>query len=193
MLVRQVEPGEPWPASYEKVWDTAPIKFGINLAFETPFRLTTSVPLSSSGRPRSHYSLLPTPRGLWQWYARRWNVFSGIPLPPGFSDWVERQVCVVEVHLDTVSTLIEQNVEWKGAVGEVAFHAFGDSPDVPETRLPDYLRAFQALAMLSEYSGSGEKTSMGMGRTRRVRTFSPYRTGSEHSKISAGEGEGKTE
>ncbi len=187
MLVSQVESGKPWPASYDKVWDTAPIKFGICLAFETPFRLTTSVVLPNDGRSRSHYSLLPTPKGLWQWCARRWNIFSSIPLPPGFIDWVDRQVCVMEVHLDTTCTLIEQNIEWKGAVGEVAYQAFGDSRDVPESRLPDYLRAFQALAMLAEYSGAGEKTGWGMGRVRRVRTFSPFR--GEHGTAGSGEGE----
>lgn len=170
MLVESITSGMPWDASYEKIWETAPVKFGIRLAFETPFRLG-----ANSGV--NHYTLFPTPKGLWLWLARRWDTYAGISLPPELNRWVDWQVNPIEVHLETVFGYIEKDIEWKGVIGEVAYQAFPGAKEIPESRLPDYLRGFQALAMLSEYSGAGEKTGMGMGRIRRVRTFSPYRNG----------------
>jgi CRISPR-associated endoribonuclease Cas6 len=167
MAVSGVERGKPWPATYEKIHETSPVKLGVRLAFETPMRF----------EPRGRLDLLPKPKMLWGWYATRWEAFSGIALPPEFLRWVEMLVNVIEIDVETVFAYIEKEIEWKGIVGEVAFQAFADSPDVPLSRLPDYLRAFQELAMLAEYSGTGEKTGMGMGMTRRVRTFSPFRDG----------------
>lgn len=169
--VSQISRGKPWEATYEKIWETAPVKFGISLAFDTPLRI----------RSQGNYNLLPAPRSLWQWYARRWEAFSNITLPPEFLLWIERRVNVVEININTAYALMEADVEWKGIVGEVAYQAldriYGNpTTDIPASRLPDYLKAFQALAMLSEYSGTGEKATMGMGRTRRMRTFTPYRS-----------------
>lgn len=180
MVVESVHSGNPWDATYKKIWETAPVKFGIRLAFETPFRLG-----ANSGV--NHYSLLPAPKGVWLWLSRRWEAFSSISLPPELIRWVEWQVNLIEVQLETVYGYIEKDIEWKGVIGEVAYQAFPGAPELPESRLPDYLRAFQALAMLAEYSGAGEKTGWGMGRVRRVRTFSPFR--GEHGNAGSGEGE----
>jgi len=72
---------------------------------------------------------------------------------------------------------MENTVEWKGVMGEVEYqaHTGADDRDIPPSRIPDYLRAWQALALFAEFCGTGEKTTMGMGRTRRLKTFGPHR------------------
>ena len=155
MLVEGVHPGSPQATSYQELFDNTPIARGLRLYFETPVRLLS----------RGHSSVLPFPRLLWDGYIRRWDAFSGIPLPPEFSRWVEWQVYTTEVRLETCFTYIESTTEWKGVVGESAYHAYSDENGVPASRYHDYLRTWQALARLSEFSGSGEKVTMGMGRT----------------------------
>ncbi len=156
MIVEQVHPGNPHAASYQELWDNTPIARGVRLEFDSPLKLL------ALGR----YSVLPIPRYLWDWYACRWQAFSGgIDLPPEFSRWVEWQVHVTETRLETCYAYMEKLVEWKGVIGQVAYHGYWDERD-PVSRYPDYLRAWQVLARLSEFSGTGEKTTMGMGRTR---------------------------
>jgi hypothetical protein len=159
MVVTQVYPGQPHATGNQQLWEETPLARGVRLYFETPMRLLAM----------GHSSVLPAPRIIWEWYVRRWLAFSGLELPPEFIRWVEWQVHTTELHLETHYTFMEETVEWKGIVGEVAYHAFLDRNDVPETRYPDYLRGLQALARLAEFSGTGEKVSMGMGRTRFVK------------------------
>ena len=57
-------------------------------------------------------------------------------------------------------------------MGEVEYHAFPDYSEedgIPPSRIPDYLRAWQALAYLAEFCGTGDNTTMGMGRTSRLK------------------------
>lgn len=167
MKVQEVQPGQPQATTYEQLLAEAPVAHGVWVRFETPVRLKTF----------RHSGLLPTPHAVWQHYAQKWEAFAGISLPPGFVDWVRLRVQATELNLETRYAYVEKAIEWKGVMGEVEYHAYidEDDKDIPPSRAPDYLRAWQALALFAEFSGTGEKTTMGMGRTRRVRVFGPHR------------------
>ncbi|MCI0626818.1 MAG: CRISPR system precrRNA processing endoribonuclease RAMP protein Cas6 [Acidobacteria bacterium] len=162
LWVQEVKPGRPRATSYEQLLAEAPVAHGLRLRFETPVRLKT---FGQSG-------VLPTPHAVWQFYAQRWEKHAGSSLPPEFVRWTGARVQATELALETRYAYIEKTVEWKGVMGEVEYLAFTDDDrDVPASRIPDYLRAWQALALLAEFCGTGEKATMGMGRTRRVKTF----------------------
>jgi CRISPR/Cas system endoribonuclease Cas6 (RAMP superfamily) len=159
-------PNYPRPTGYAQLLADAPVAHGVWLQFDTPVRLTA---FGESG-------LLPTPLSVWQFYAQKWEAFAaGAPLPPQFLRWVSREVQATEVNLETRYAYVERDVEWKGAMGVVEYQAYTEGGDVPASRVPDYLRAWQALALLGEFCGTGEKTTMGMGRTRRVKVFGRHR------------------
>jgi len=170
MTVQDVQVSKsPRARSYAQLLEETPAAHGLRLQFDTPVRLTT---FGRSG-------VLPIPHAVWQSYTTKWEAFAGATaLPPELLFWVSRQVQATEVELQTRFGYIEKNIEWKGAVGVVEYLALTDQGDVPLSRVPDYLRAWQALAALAEYCGTGEKTTMGMGRTRRIKVFGPHQTSS---------------
>ncbi len=166
LVVMQVRPDEPKPMTYTQLLAEAPAAHGVRLQFETPTRLKT---FGQGG-------VLPTPHAVWQFYANKWEAFADSPLPPELVRWVGARVVATDLALETRYAYIEKTVEWKGVMGEVEYQAFTDhDADVPPTRTADYLRAWQALAQLAEFGGTGEKTTMGMGRTRRARWFGKHR------------------
>ncbi len=165
MMVDEVKPSGLRPTTYEQLLAEAPVAHGVWLRFETPVRLKT---FGQSG-------LLPTPHAVWQYYTQKWEAFSNVALPPEFLRWVGRAVQATELALDTRYAYVEKDVEWKGVMGEVEYQAFTEGEALPTSRVPDYLRAWQALALLADFCGTGEKTTMGMGRTQRARAFGRYR------------------
>ncbi len=155
-------PNYPRPTDYAGLLAEAPVAHGVWLEFDMPARLTVF----------SQSDLLPTPVAVWRFYLHKWQAFSGgVELPPQFLRWVENEVRVTELDLETRIALLEKDLEWKGVMGRVEYQAKTDGEDVPPGRIADYLRAWQALAFLAEFCGTGEKTTMGMGRTRRVKVF----------------------
>ncbi len=159
--------------TYEKIWDEAEAHYGLQLRFEMPARF-------------SHYGrdhLLPIPRVLWQFYLLRWDRYSGLQgkIPPEFLTWIEHQVHVMDVNIETRLAYIEGTSTLSGVMGDVTYQAFrekkppkGKESMVPESQLPNYLRAWRALAALAHYCGTGENASIGMGRTQVVSFFGPY-------------------
>jgi CRISPR/Cas system endoribonuclease Cas6 (RAMP superfamily) len=165
LVVGEVRPGGLRPTTYEQLLAEAPVAHGVWLRFETPVRLKT---FGQSG-------ILPTPHAVWQYYTQKWEAFSDADLPPEFLRWAGRAVQVTELALETRYAYVEKDVEWKGVMGEVEYQAFTEDEAIPASRVPDYLRAWQALALLADFCGTGEKTTMGMGRTRRVKVFGRHR------------------
>ncbi len=164
-------PGYPGATTYAQLLDSAPEASSVALRFVTPTRF----------KWMGHETLLPVPKAVWRSYAIRWETYSDIPLPPGFLEWVEWQVDPSEVHLETCLAYIEKEVEWKGVVGDVTYRAYLDARDVPPSRQFEYLRAWQALAALAEFSGTGEKVARGMGCTIRTRVYGHLATKPEYS------------
>lgn len=160
MVVAGVRPGAPGAYEYDQLLAESPAAKAVRLRFLSPVRL----------KVMGHTTLLPAPRTAWQFYALRWQTYApGAALPPELVRWVEWQVHALEVQLETCFAYVEQQVEWKGVVGEVAYQAFNDQRDLPPSRFGEYLRAWQALAALAEFCGTGEKVTKGMGRTVRAR------------------------
>jgi CRISPR/Cas system endoribonuclease Cas6 (RAMP superfamily) len=159
-------PDYPRATSYAQLLEEAPVAHGVWLEFQTPMRV-----LANGQR-----SLMPTPHAVWQFYANKWETFAdGAALPPNFLAWVAACVHVSDLKLEARFTYVEKDVEWKGAMGVVEYQANTEGGDVPASRVPDYLRAWQALALLGEFCGTGEKTTMGMGRTHRVKVFARHK------------------
>lgn len=165
VVVQDVKPGHPRATTYDQLLADAPVAHGLRLRFETPVRL------KSFGRS----GVLPEPQAVWQGYALRWEKYAGIPLLPEFTRWAGRSVQATDLALETRYALIEKNDEWKGAMGEVEYQAYTDNDDLPTSRAPEYLRAWQALAQFAEFCGTGEKATMGMGHTRYVKAFGKHR------------------
>jgi CRISPR-associated endoribonuclease Cas6 len=162
--------------TYERIWEDAAPKHGLQLNFEMPARF------SQFGRDH----VLPIPRNLWQFYLLRWNRYSGLAgrVPPEFLTWVEHQVHVMELTLETRLAYIEGNSTVSGVMGTVTYQAFrekeppppGKENIVPESQLPRYLRAWQALASFATYCGTGENAMIGMGRTHKLSAFGDYQS-----------------
>ncbi len=87
MSVTAVRPGQAPAASYGELPANNSTSTGIRLGFLSPVRL----------KVLGHETVLPAPRWIWDGYARSWDVYAGIPLPPEFSRWVEWQVQAVEI------------------------------------------------------------------------------------------------
>jgi hypothetical protein len=149
--------------TYEQIWEEAQPEQGLQLEFTMPTRF-----------PFHKYSgVLPIPQAVWQFYEWRWRTFSGIALPLEFLTWVSNQVHAIDAAMETRLVPMKSNITVSGIMGTVTYQAFqekkhskGHEITVPESQLPNYLRAWQALARLAEYCGTGEHADIGMGRTR---------------------------
>ncbi|HPH98129.1 MAG TPA: CRISPR system precrRNA processing endoribonuclease RAMP protein Cas6 [Anaerolineaceae bacterium] len=161
MRVTHFQPESGMAKTYAQLIDECRDARRLRLRFITPTRL----------KMFGHDTLLPIPYALWRGYAARWEAYAPeFPPPPEFARWVEFQVAPIEAQIQTCFAYEEGDVEWTGFVGEVAFQAHTDSRDIPAARMPDYLRMWQALAQMAEYSGTGEKTARGMGFTQFVQS-----------------------
>lgn len=162
--VGEVYGGQSQALDFDDLYASAPIRHTLALQFSTPMRLRATV-----SKGNTQWTLLPQPKAMWGYYALRWEKFGGRALPPEFMAWVEKCVLTTDIFLETQYAYMEKSVEWRGAVGQVGYHAFTPEDTIPASRQAEYLKAWQALARLAEYCGTGEKTTMGMGRTQVVK------------------------
>jgi CRISPR/Cas system endoribonuclease Cas6 (RAMP superfamily) len=176
MEILRVENDTQSSTTYEQIWDEAKPKHGLQLRFEMPARFLFH---KNSG-------VLPIPQAVWSFYEWRWRTFSGITLPLEFLTWVLNQVHVTDATLETRLVPIQGTTTLSGIMGNVTYQAFrekkpakGHENMVPESQLPKYLRAWQALAALAEYCGTGENANIGMGKTKVASRFGPYEPGQE--------------
>ena len=112
---------------------------------------------------------------VWQFYLLRWNRYSGLSdqIPPEFLAWVEHQVHAMDLALETRLAYIEGNSTLSGVMGDITYQAYrekkppkGKQNMVPESQLPNYLKAWQALASLAEFCGTGENAAIVRNRSR---------------------------
>jgi CRISPR/Cas system endoribonuclease Cas6 (RAMP superfamily) len=103
-------------------------------------------------------------------------------IPLEFLTWVEHQVHVMDLALETRLAYIEGISTSSGVMGDITIQAFrekkpakGKENMVPESQLPTYLRAWRTLATMGGYCGTGENANIGMGRTSIVSAFGAYR------------------
>jgi len=109
-------------------------------------------------RTRGHHLPLPLPRLVFGSYREKWNAFAPLRLPEAVLSYVEEQVVVARYRLRT--RLV--------AFGEVRFVGFvGLCRFVALRRDPRWLRVVQLLADFAFYAGTGHRTTVGLGQTRR--------------------------
>ena len=149
--------GETFASLYEK---TRPLH-GVALKFMSPTFIER----------RDHFDLLPAPKALWSFYMRRWEQYSPIDLPPNLDVWVEKCIYVRRISLETRASHTQGDKELHGMVGILEFHALMEPGSLPASRVDDYLRSWQALAIFAEFCGTGKYATEGFGRTNVIRTF----------------------
>lgn len=150
--LRHAHPVHP-PTTYEQLLELpVPPSPQIALSFLSP----------TSFRRRRHHFPLPVPTNLFHSYLRRWNDFSGIEYDQDdFLDWVEESVIILRHHLQSARTVAGKRGSVTGFTGAIelglAKAALADL---------DYVKLFMALGRLAPYSGTGHKTTFGLGQTR---------------------------
>ena len=133
---------------------------------EAPIPASPTIALSflspTSFRRRKNHFPLPVPTNLFHSYLRRWNDFSGIEYDQDtFLNWIEDSVLIQRHHLQSVKTVAGKRGSVTGFTGAIEL-------GLTKAALakPDYVQLFMALGRLAPYSGTGHKTTFGLGQTR---------------------------
>jgi CRISPR-associated endoribonuclease Cas6 len=105
---------------------------------------------------------LPLPKNVFQLPLRVWQCYAPMVLsiPADWLEWCERDVFVVEHHIQTAVVSITRSESFVGFTGQVSFRAYQGQEQ--------YLRVWQALGTLAAFCGVGHKTTMGMGAVERI-------------------------
>jgi CRISPR-associated endoribonuclease Cas6 len=142
----------PSPTTYRAIWERAAEESGaVSISFLSP----------TSFRRKGHHFPLPVPANLFHSYLRRWNDFSGMPIEQeAFLDWVEEQVIIQQVRLESVKVAAGKRGTVTGFTGAVSLGLGSRSAENSEFR-----QLFYALVLLAPYCGTGHKTTFGLGQT----------------------------
>jgi CRISPR-associated endoribonuclease Cas6 len=121
---------------------------------------------------------LPLPSLVFDSLAKRWNTFSGAPLPALLEAFIDQNISIVAYRGETHQMTLKDGHPEIGFTGEVAYHITGRNPSLekvdPElSRLlaDNFTPLAQAVNLLADfafYSGIGIKTTVGMGMVRRI-------------------------
>ncbi len=105
---------------------------------------------------------LPLPANIFGGPVRIWEAFAPpmMRLPDGWLDWCRREIFVTRHRIETAAVNISKREQFTGFVGEV----YLDAHRGPEANLC----AWQALADVATFCGTGHKTTMGMGVVERI-------------------------
>jgi CRISPR-associated endoribonuclease Cas6 len=127
----------------------------LRVEFATPTCFSRNLP-----GERKHLAMFPQPELLWDSWARKWRTFG--PPDPGMSsvaDVAARWIAVSAYQLATETVGLGRFPQ-KGFMGWVDYEL---QPDTPS----EAARVLNMLADFAAYAGSGYKTTMGLGLTRR--------------------------
>ena len=131
---------------------------------ETPVPPSPKIALSflspTSFRRRGNHFPLPVPANLFHSYLRRWNDFAGIKYEQeDFLDWIEEHVVILRHQLQSVKTVAGKRGSVTGFTGAIEL-------GLTKAAKSEYVQLFMALGRLAPYSGTGHKTTFGLGQTR---------------------------
>ncbi len=147
--------GSQWAgfASFDEMLERASGERKVSLRFDSPtvFR---------SGGKRN--IAFPSPELVFGSLLNKWNAFSGIELNPSLVDDVGSEVLVSRYKLET-KMLAFNSYQELGFLGSCVYSANDDVTG-------DELRTLNALADFAFFCGTGVKTTMGMGQTRKLKT-----------------------
>ncbi|TAH48314.1 MAG: CRISPR-associated endoribonuclease Cas6 [Chloroflexota bacterium] len=136
-------------ASAQEVWNNTKSQSEVTLRFASP----------TTFRQNKLNLVFPVPKNVFHSYRERWNAFTLYPIDDEFVSWVEQNVAVTAHHLQTRQV-------WHS---DFALHGFvGWARFIAKDRDMRRLKEWNALADFSFFSGTGQKTTQGMGQTRRL-------------------------
>ena len=140
------------PTTYDQILQSSIKKqTSINLSFVSP----------TSFRRKGHHFPLPVPVNLFHSYLRRWNDFSGIPIEQeAFLNWIDENVIIHKHHLESVKVAAGKRGSVTGFTGAISLGL--SKPALANTQ---FTQVFYALVQLAPYSGTGHKTTFGLGQT----------------------------
>lgn len=149
-----VEPkaGNPWGglSTFQWLYERAQREKRIALGFYSP----------TTFRKGDHNLPLPVPLSVFGGYLYKWRAFCDIPLSEGLLDFVAQQVVVERHRVQTKVMRFSPRHQLIGFTGECTFRMLGED----ERRF----RELNALGDFAFYAGTGQKTTQGMGQTRRM-------------------------
>jgi CRISPR-associated endoribonuclease Cas6 len=137
-------------SSYYELLDNAGDDLKITLAFSSP----------TAFRQGRVSLLFPLPMNVFYGYWRKWNAFSPKKIDKGFVDWLTANVLVESYQLET-NAMSFKGFQQNGFIGTCRYVALDNDKE--------RLHQLNALADFAFYCGTGAKTTMGMGQTRRIR------------------------
>ena len=136
-------------SSAEEIWTRASTGSDIALRFSSP----------TTFKQRGLNLLFPIPSNVFHSYRERWNAFTPFPIDEGLIPWVEQNVAV-EAHELRTQMIWFGDFQLHGFTGWCRYTA----KDQDATRL----KQLNALADFAFFCGTGQKTTQGMGQTRRI-------------------------
>jgi CRISPR-associated endoribonuclease Cas6 len=135
--------------SYEDLYDAYVPREAAHERISLRFVSPTTFRVGKANMP------MPLPRLLWQSWANRWNAFSEIQLG-SFGEWAEEHIVPARFRLRSRVAKVG-GATLVGDVGECEYRVL--RPESLEARVAAMLAAY------SQYCGSGQKTTMGLGAT----------------------------
>lgn len=136
-------------ATPEEIWEHASTQCDVSLRFSTP----------TAFNQRDLNLLFPVPRNVFHSYREKWNAFTQLPIGDELIAWVEQNVAV-EAHSLSTRMVWFSDFQKHGFVGWVRY--------IAREANPARLKEMNALADFAFFAGTGIKTPMGMGQTRRA-------------------------
>jgi CRISPR-associated endoribonuclease Cas6 len=138
-------------ASYEQLYDEARTDERITLRFASPTTFRTG----------DVNLLFPLPVSVFGSYLRKWEAFSPIPIVEGVMDFVTEQVVAERYDLET-RVVRYGNFQVNGFTGVCHYRVLrGDKV---------LTRVVNVLADFALFAGTGQKTTQGLGQTKRIRS-----------------------
>ncbi len=135
-------------SSAEEIWERATTEREATLRFVSP----------TAFKQKEMNLVFPIPKNVFYSYRDKWNKFAPVPIDDGFVPWVEENVAV-EAHDLATRMVWFSDFQKQGFVGQVRY--------VARKHDPARLRQLNALADFAFFCGTGQKTTQGMGQTRR--------------------------
>lgn len=140
------------PMTYAKLLRQAKDQSGsVSLTFSSP----------TGFRRKGHHLPLPWPTNVFHSYLRRWNHFASKSVDQeDFLNWVDNYAVIERHHLESAKVAAGKQGSVTGFLGSITYGL-----DRRAAENPDYQELFYALTQLAPYSGTGHKTTFGLGET----------------------------
>ncbi len=104
---------------------------------------------------------LPLPRLVFRSYQKRFEEFAELAFPANFGEMVERYIGIARLTRINTAVIKTKNVMLIGFTGNVIFEIHAAAP-------PEFVSCANLLADYAFFCGTGRKTTVGMGQTKRI-------------------------